>query len=113
MSFDRELPPVVFGEEPKYIAIWLERPHTVRAPLSSSGLKTMEHWPGVWTWHTNEELIEKLSGQTTVPTPGAPAPVTGRLKQITADTCSDLDRISEAFRRIIAELEKLGGGGRG
>lgn len=62
MSFDKPLPPVVFGEEPKYVAIRLDTPD-IRASLASSGLHAMANYPSQWTYLTITEALAKLSAQ--------------------------------------------------
>lgn len=62
MSFDKPLPPVVFGEEPKYVAIRLDTPD-IRGSLASSGLHAMANYPSQWTYLTVTEALAKLSAQ--------------------------------------------------
>lgn len=62
MSFDKPLPPVVFGEEPKYVAIRLDTPD-IRGSLASSGLHAMANYPSQWTYLTITEALAKLSAQ--------------------------------------------------
>lgn len=58
MSFDKPLPPQIFGEEPNYVALRLDQPD-LRAPLSSQGLAAVAAFPGKWTWMTTAEVVAK------------------------------------------------------
>lgn len=59
MSFNKPLPPQVFGEEPKYIAIRLDQPD-LRGPVASTGLHTISSFPGSWTWMTVTEAVPRI-----------------------------------------------------
>lgn len=74
MSFDKPLPPDVFGEEPNYIAVRLDIP-TARAPLTGLALHTIDRdYPGEWTYITIQELIALLNAPPPKPEEPAPPP---------------------------------------
>lgn len=67
---DKPLPPQVFGEEPKYVAIRLDQPG-MQAPLASAGLAMLHGLPSLWTYLPIDEAIERINrdGVTITPTP--------------------------------------------
>ena len=98
MSFDKPLPPAVFGEEPQYVAIRKDVAD-IRSPMSSTGLAQIHQtFPGDWTYITIAEAIERINrdGVTITPTP-TPA-------QQLADVQAKLDALRTAVNTAVYQL---------
>ncbi len=71
---DKPLPPAVFGEEPKYVAIRKDVAD-IRSPMSSTGLAQIhQNFPGDWTYLTIAEVIECINAKQEEPSPVQPSP---------------------------------------
>ena len=94
---DKPLPPSVFGEEPKYVAIRLDQPG-MQAPLASAGLAMLHGLPSLWTYLPIAEAIERINrdGVTITPTP-TPA-------QQLADVQAKLDALRTAVNTAVYQL---------
>ncbi|MBS0229477.1 MAG: hypothetical protein JSS23_12405 [Proteobacteria bacterium] len=99
MSFNKPLPPEVFGEDPNYIAIRLDVP-TARAPLTGMALHKIDQgFPGTWTYIATHELIAMLNAPQ--PKPDVPAPVT---PQADGET-SPINDLAAALLRLAKAIE--------
>lgn len=107
MSFDKPLPPAVFGEEPEYVAIRKDIAD-IRSPVTPVALAQIHQtFPGDWTYITIAEAIERINrdGVTITPTP-TPAQQLAEVKaKLTALRCAvafAVDQISTSATLLSA-----------
>lgn len=101
MSFDKPLPVQVFGEEPRYTAIRIDVPD-IRAPLSSMGLASIEHFPGRWTWMPTADVVAKA---VSVAPPASDGSVElASLRAVIRDQRASADYFAGAVEQLAAEL---------
>ncbi len=104
MSFDKPLPPDVFGEEPNYIAVRLDIP-TARAPLTGLAMHTIDRdYPGTWTYITTQELLMLINAPKQKPDVPAPKPLPATPPP-DADT-DPIKGVTAALLRLAKALEK-------
>lgn len=110
MSFDKPLPPAVFGEEPQYVAIRTDVAD-IRAPMTSSGLqKIHDDFLETWTYLTVAEVMERINAKPQDPKPPPPPTDTAiadklrRLQLAVASYANMAEMFTKELRKAIGDV---------
>lgn len=101
MSFATALPQQIFGEEPRYTALRLDVPD-IRAPLSSMGLASIEHFPGRWTWMLTADAVSKATAA--APAPSDSSVELASLRAVIRDQRASAEYFAVAMEQLASEL---------
>lgn len=106
MSFDKPLPPAVFGEEPQYVAIRKDIAD-IRSPMTPVALAQIHQtFPGDWTYITIAEVMERINAKPVPPPPTVPSGDADKLRrlQLAASAYADqVDMFTRELRKAVSE----------
>lgn len=110
MSFDKPLPPAVFGEEPQYVAIRKDIAD-IRSPMTPVALAQIHQtFPGDWTYITIAEAIERINAKPQDPKPPPPPTDTAiadklrRLQLAVASYANMAEMFTKELRKAIGDV---------